>query len=96
MEQTIQLEDKWLNLNLQCSDNVVSKHLLVSKCDSEWPILLGLLVWPVLLTLPLTSLHNIGEHHNDLHLLLPHKPPDICESIWQWAYQVRERRGLII
>jgi len=73
----------WSYHNIQCSDDVVSKHLLVSKCDSEWPILLGLLVRPVLLTLPLTSLHNIGEHHNDLHLLLPHKPPKISDSCWK-------------
>ena len=32
------LEDgdvNWSHRNIQCSDNVVSKHLLVSKCDSE-------------------------------------------------------------
>ena len=78
------------NLQLQCSDGVVSKHLLVHNSDLKGSIRLTLpCLRPVLLTLPLDTLHHIGEHGNGLDLLLPHQPPEVNNSVGQWACVIR-------
>ena len=63
-------------------DGVVCKHLLVREHDFEWTILFGPLIWPVLLTLLLPFLHGIGYHGNNVDSFLPHKPPEVSNSVW--------------
>ena len=70
-------------------DGVVRKHLLVCKGDFEWTILLGPLIWPVLLTLPLSPLHSIGYHGNNVDLFLPYQPPEVSHSVWEGTYKVQ-------
>ena len=69
----------------QLPDGVVCKHLLVCEGDFERTVLLGPLLWPVLLTLLLSSLHSIGYHGNHMNLLLPHHPPEVSDSLWERA-----------
>lgn len=68
------------HLNVKGSDDVVREHLLVGESDREWPKALALRFWPILLTLDLFSLHEVGDHDNGLGFLLPHKPPEIHQS----------------
>ena len=70
-------------------DGVVCKHMLVCEGDFERTILLGPLVWPVLLTLMLSPLHNIGYHGNHMYLFLPHQPPEVSNSVWEGTYKFR-------
>jgi len=70
----------------QLSDGVVCKHLLVCKGYLEGTVLLGPLAGPVLLTLLLAPLQNIGYHGNYGNSLLPHQPPEVSDSFWKGAY----------
>ena len=67
----------------QLSDGVVCKHLLVCERDLEGTILLGPLAGPVLLTLLLSSLFNVGHHGNYKDPLLPHQPPEVSDGVWE-------------
>ena len=69
----------------QLSDGVVCKHLLVCEGDFERTVLLGPLLWPVLLTLFLSTLHSVGYHGNHMDLFLPHHPPEVSDSLWERA-----------
>ena len=69
----------------QLSDGVVCEHLLVCEGDFERTVLLGPLLWPVLLTLLLSSLHSIGYHGNHMELFLPNHPPEISDSVRERA-----------
>ena len=69
----------------QLSNDVVCKHLLVCEGDFEGTILLGTLAGPVLLTLLLAPLHNIGYHGNYTDPLLPHQPPEVSDGVWEGA-----------
>ena len=71
-------------------DGVVCKHMLVCKGDFEWTILFGPLIWPVLLTLLLSSFHSIGYHGNNVDPFLPYKPPEVNNSVWERTYKVQK------
>ena len=73
----------------QLPDGVVCKHLLVCEHDFERTILLRPLLWPVLLTLLLSPLHNIGYHGNHMDPFLPHQPPKVSDSVWKGTYKVQ-------
>ena len=73
----------------QLPDGVVCKHLLVCEHDFERTILLRPLLWPVLLTLLLSPLHNIGYHGNHMDPFLPHQPPKVSDSVWEGTYKVQ-------
>ena len=59
------------------SDGVVCQNLLVSDSDSEWTILYMTTARPVLFTLCLLVLLEVGEHHYNGWSFLPHEPPEI-------------------
>ena len=67
------------------SDGVVCEHLLVCEGDFERTVLLGPMLWPVLLTLLLSTLHSVGYHGNHIDLFLPHHPPEVSDSLWERA-----------
>ncbi len=67
------------------SDGVVSQHLLISNGDSEWTVRHTVIVGPVLLTLYLVVLLEVGEHHYDGWPLLPHESPEVNQCVWQWT-----------
>ena len=72
-------------LNSKLSNGIVSKYLLSSDGDIEWTKGEGPSLWPVLVALDRTGLHQIGQHHNTLRPLLPHHPPEVYYCIWQWT-----------
>ena len=63
--------------NLHCPDSVVSKDLLFCEGDLEGTKILAATVWPVLLTLLLVALLQVGYHDNGGGSLLPHQPPKV-------------------
>ena len=69
--------------HLECPNCVISKHLLISDGDLEWPKALVACFWPVLLTLDLIAFLDVGHHHNGRRLLLPHQPPEVNNSLWE-------------
>ena len=69
----------------QLSDGVVCKHLLVCKGYLEGTVLLGPLAGPVLLTLLLAPLQNIGYHGNYRNSLLPQQPPEVSDGVREGA-----------
>ena len=82
------MQDCQTHRDKQLPDGVVCKHLMVCEGDLEWTILLGPLIWPVLLTLLLSPLQNIGYHGNYMDLFLPHQPPEVINSVWKGTYKV--------
>ena len=69
----------------QLSDSVVCEHLLVCEGDFERTVLLGPLLWPVMFTLLLSTLHSVGYHGNHMDLFLPHHTPEVSDSLWERA-----------
>ena len=55
----------------ESSHSVVSKDLLVSDDDMEWPISLLSTLRPVSLTLDTSTLLHIGHHDDGRGMLLP-------------------------
>ena len=82
-------DDHQTHRDKQLPDGVVRKHLLVCEGDFEWTTLFCPLIWPVVLTLLLSPLHNIGYHGNHMDLLLPHKPPEVSNSVWEGTYKIQ-------
>ena len=79
------------------ADGVVSEGLLISDGDLEWPKALGSCFWPVLLTLELVPLFDVGDHDDGWRLLLPHQPPEVNQGLWQGPYtQVGDISGKIL
>ena len=74
--------------NLEHSDGVVCKHLLVSDSDLKGTIVLAVCVRPVLEAFYFTSLHKIGQHHNGGALFLPDQPPEINDSVRDGGWRV--------
>ena len=73
--------------NFQCAHSVVREGYFIKQRDIKgtkclWPLLPW---WPVLLTLSLPLLHNIGHHDNTLGMLLPHQPPKVYYSLLIWT-----------
>ena len=63
--------------DLQGPGGVVSKDLLFCEGDSEGTKVLAATVWPVLLTLLLVALLQVGYHDDGGRSLLVHQPPEI-------------------
>ena len=42
-------------------------------------------LWPILFTFSLALLHDICDHHNDTHPLVPNTSPEFCDCGWQWS-----------
>jgi len=83
-----------LHVLLTCSEpgcmswsGVVCKHLLVCEGDLEGTVLLGPLAGPILLTLLLPPLQNIGYHGNYRNPLLLYQPPHVSDGVWEGAYK---------
>ena len=74
--------------NLEHSDQIVCKYLLVSDGDLKGTIALAVWVRPVLQTFYVTSLHKIGQHHNGGTLFLPDQPPEINDSVLEGGWGV--------
>ena len=67
--------------HLQGSDSVVDKDLLLKERDFEGTISGAPTVWPVLLTLLLVALLQVGHHDDGGRPLLPHQPPEVNENM---------------
>ena len=74
--------------DLHSPDGIVSKDLLLCEGDLEGTKLFAATVWPVLLTLLLVALLQVGYHDNGGGPLLPHQPPEINQHILFRAYNV--------
>ena len=57
---------------LQCSGGVVWEDLLFCDGDFEGPKVFAARVWPILLTLLLVALLQVGHHDDGGWSLLPH------------------------
>ena len=64
---------------------VVSKDLLFREGDFKGTKLLTATVWPVLLTLLLAALLQVGYHDDGGRPLLPHQPPEVNKHVLFWA-----------
>ena len=71
---------------LQSPDGVVCKDLLLSEGDLEGSKSSATRVWPVLFTLLLVALLQIGHHDDGGGSLLPHQPPEINQNMLFWSY----------
>ena len=63
--------------HLKSPDGKVCKHLILSECDLDGPISGAPTVWPVLLTLLLVALLQVGHHDNGGWLFLPYQSPEV-------------------
>ena len=64
-------------------DDIVCKFLFLSGGYSEGSILLMAQLWPVLLTLDLAILLDVGHHDDGRDTLLPYQPPEVHNSRWK-------------
>ena len=71
----------YIHSELQGPSCVVSKDLLFCEGDSEGSKVLAATVWPVLLTLLLVSLLEVGYHDNGGRSLLMHQPPEVNKHV---------------
>ena len=76
---------KFTHFYLQQTNDVVSKHLLVSIGDQERSISVGDTVRPILLALDLLVLLEVGYHDNGVDVFLPDHPPKVNQSLAQWT-----------
>ena len=67
--------------DLHCPGGVVSKDLLFCEGDFEGTKLLAATSWPVLLTLLLAALLQVGYHDDGGRSLLPHQPPEVNKHV---------------
>ena len=63
--------------DLQCPDTVVNKNLRIHEGNIEGPKTGGVIFWPVLLTLPLIALLQVGYHDDGGWPLLPYQSPEV-------------------
>ena len=70
---------------LQSPDGVVCKDLLFGEGDLEGSKGSATRVWPVLLTLLLVALLQVGHHDDGGGSLLPHQPPKINQNMLFWS-----------
>ncbi len=64
-----------------------SRYTYICNGHCEWSKLLLPRLWPVLLTLDLVVLLEVGEHDYYGWSLLPHETPEVHQSSWQWSYK---------
>lgn len=83
-------------LNLQRSHRVGGHDLLLDQFDLDDAIGLNAILGPVHVALAPAALHQIGDHHNDGHTLLPDHAPEAIEGIWEWSLGSNERMRLLI
>ena len=74
--------------DLQGPGGVVSRDLLFCEGDSEGTKVLAATVWPVLLTLLLVSLLQVGYHDNGWRFLLRDQPPEVNKHVLFGTYVV--------
>ena len=74
----------------QRPDSAVSLDTLLHHGDLNQPQHQGPGLWPVLLTLPLALLHQVGDHHHHPHPLLPDQSPELRhrprQRALKWKY----------
>ena len=61
--------------NLQCPDDIVSKHLVFDQDDFEGTVILAFTIWPILLAFNLVTFLDVGYHDNSWGSLLPNQSP---------------------
>ena len=74
--------------DFQCPDSVVCKDLLLSEGDLEGSKGGAPTLWPVLLTLLLIALLEVGHHDDNGGPFLPHQPPEVDQHVLLRTYCV--------
>ena len=84
-------------LDMEVAYVVVSKHLLLSEGDSKRAVLDTPRLWPVVVTLDVVTLLQVGHHDDRPHSLLPHGTPEVNHCLrqrtWSWGMGRGRERG---
>ena len=72
-------------LDMEVSDNEVCMVDGIDQRDAEAGVLGGAQVGPVLGTLDLHLLHQVGQHHHRGDVVVPDHAPEVADGVREWT-----------